>query len=509
MLWFSCMAATARGLTSRTIAKNLLAYIPLPIAKRYLAVPFELSGETLKVAMLEPDNREALELLKTATGKIIKPYQTTQRVLEKLFKQYSEFTELVKEVSQTEPEKREAKVDQQVIIEERALENAPAAKIITTLLRKAINDRASDIHIEPTEKELVVRFRIDGVLKKVVTLPIGLHPGVISRVKILSKLRIDETRLPQDGRYQAVIDEHDVDFRISTLPTVNGEKVVMRILDKTKGLLKIEDLGLRGRAFEILTEAITKTHGMILVTGPTGSGKTTTLYSVLHQLHQEGVNIVTLEDPVEYRIAGVNQSQVNSEIEYTFATGLRTILRQDPNIIMVGEIRDLESGELAIQAALTGHVVLSTLHTNSAAGAIPRLVDMGIQPFLIASSVNTLIAQRLARKLCDHCKKPTKLDSANQKQVNELVKNLPNHPQFFEARGCDQCSNSGFKGRLGIYEVLPMINKISQLDLAKASAEEIEQVATAAGMTTMQQDGIIKASLGLTTIEEVWRVSKE
>jgi type II secretory ATPase GspE/PulE/Tfp pilus assembly ATPase PilB-like protein len=314
-----------------------------------------------------------------------------------------------------------------------------------------------------------------------------------------------------------VIDGHDVDFRVSTFPTVNGEKVVMRILDKTKGLLTLEEIGLRPIPLKLVSEAITKSHGMTLVTGPTGSGKTTTLYSILSELHQEGVNIVTLEDPVEYRILGINQSQVNPEINYSFATGLRSILRQDPNIIMVGEIRDLESAELAVQAALTGHVVLSTLHTNSAAGAIPRLVDMGIQPFLIASSVNTIVAQRLARRLCERCKKIAKVDRANLQQIDQLIKNLPSHERaaakhqatFFQAHGCDECNKTGFKGRIGIYEILPMSDQLKTLDLAKATAEEIELVARRAGMTTMQQDGMIKASLGLTTVEEIWRVSKE
>lgn len=508
--------AWARSLTRQKISKQVLSLIPEPIARRYFVVPFELKGDVLKVAMLDPDNRETLELLKTATGKVIKPYSTTKKILEKMFSQYSEFTELVKEVSKTEQEKK-IHEPEPIKIEVETLENAPATKIISTLLRKAVEDRASDIHIEPTEQELIVRFRVDGILEKTVTLPTSVHPGVISRVKILSNLRIDETRLPQDGRYQAVIDNHEVDFRISTFPTVNGEKIVMRILDKTRGVRKLEDIGLRGLAFDAVVSAISKSHGMTLVTGPTGSGKTTTLYAVLDRIHQVAVNIVTLEDPVEYRISGINQSQIHPEIEYTFATGLRSILRQDPNVIMVGEIRDLESAELAIQAALTGHIVLSTLHTNSASGAIPRLVDMGMQSFLISSSLNTIVAQRLARKICDSCKKEAKLDPSAQQEVDEVLKTLPDHERknlkqpyvFFQAVGCDKCNGSGYNGRIGVYEVLAVTDTVRKLELGKTTDTEIERVARQEGMTTMQQDGIIKAIQGFTTVEEIWRVSKE
>ena len=398
---------------------------------------------------------------------------------------------------------------------EEITETAPAAKIVHSLIKRAVREKASDIHIEPYEEELVVRFRIDGILTKIISLPIEIHPAVISRIKILSDMKIDETRLPQDGRFQTVVDGAEVDFRISSLPTVNGEKIVGRLLDKSAGILTLEQLGLRGTAFQTLDENIKKAHGMILVTGPTGSGKTTTLYAVIDKIKNVGINIVTLEDPVEYRIATINQSQVNAKIKFTFANGLRSIVRQDPDVIMIGEIRDYETADMAVHAALTGHVVLSTLHTNDAAGAVPRLMDMKIEPFLINSSTNCVVAQRLCRKICESCRELLKTESGEEDLAKKELNNLPPKEkkpdkfQFFHGKGCDNCSGSGYKGRIGIYEVFELSDDLKEMVAKRASGTDLGHQAIKNGMVTMKQDGILKAVEGLITLEEVYRVTKD
>jgi type IV pilus assembly protein PilB len=388
----------------------------------------------------------------------------------------SELKKIVESVSEEEVEKpkKEAKAAQEEIVE-----TAPAAKIIQSLVKRATREKASDIHIEPSEEQVIVRFRVDGVLRKVITLPIEILPALVSRVKILAGMKIDETRLPQDGRFQTTIDGTEIDFRVSTFPTVNGEKVVARILDKSAGIISLEQLGFQGSAFKILNDNITKSHGMILVTGPTGSGKTTTLYAVLQKLMKESVNIVTLEDPVEYRIPTINQGQVHPTIGFSFASGLRSILRQDPDIIMIGEIRDYETADMAIHSALTGHIVLSTLHTNDAAGAIPRFIDMKVEPFLINSSVNVVIGQRLCRKICESCKEPFQIDPANLAEAEKEIKNLPSGEEkpakieFFHGKGCANCANTGYKGRVGIFEVFNLTNDLKELVAKKASGTEL------------------------------------
>ncbi len=388
-------------------------------------------------------------------------------------------------------------------------------EIVAATLFLAIRMKASDVHVEAEQEMVRVRFRVDGILHDVIRAPHFLHAPLISRIKILSKMKIDEQRVPQDGRFDVVIDSRQVDLRVSTLPTVHGEKIVMRLLDKSEGVLTLEQLGVTGTNFDRLIENINKPYGIILSTGPTGSGKSTTLYAVLTRISKPGVNIITLEDPVEYELPGINQAQVKPGIGFTFAEGLRSVLRQDPNVIMVGEVRDLETAAMATHAALTGHLVLSTLHTNDAAGALPRLINMGVEPFLITSSVNAVVGQRLVRKICDNCKRKAEIPPAVLRHVKKDLETLPTGKLkgidqeslvFYKGEGCPQCTD-GYRGRIGIYEVLTMSEKIEALAVAKAPASEIKKVAIEAGMITMSQDGLIKALKGITTIDEVLRVT--
>lgn len=390
-------------------------------------------------------------------------------------------------------------------------------KIVAAVIDYALNSRASDIHIEPGAKKLRIRYRIDGILRDIVMLSLKFHPPIISRIKILSKMKLDETRIPQDGRFDLPFKEREVDVRVSCLPTVHGEKVMMRILDKSQDILSLEDLGMVGRAFDLTIEAIKKSYGIILSTGPTGSGKSTTLYAAISRLSSASINIVTLEDPVEYEIPGVNQCQVKPTIGFTFADGLRSVLRQDPNVVMVGEIRDGETASMATHAALAGHLVLSTLHTNDAASALPRLIDMGIEPFLITSSIDLVIAQRLVRRICPRCKKESKMpDSLIEEIKKELasiskenlvdLKRAEKPLKFYHGTGCSDCSQ-GFKGRVGIFEVIRMTGEIEELSVARRPANEIKAAAIKDGMITIKQDGILKAMEGLTTLDEVFQAA--
>lgn len=408
----------------------------------------------------------------------------------------------------------EEKLDSQIVAEE-----APVVKMVLVILRHAIENKASDIHIEPSREKLNVRFRKDGILKSSLFLPLSVGLPITTRIKIVAGLKIDETRVPQDGRFSASIEGKNVDFRVATFPTLYGEKIVIRILDASVGLRSFEDMGIRGRNLEIIKKAIKKPYGLILATGPTGSGKSTTLYSLLNILNQEGVNIVTLEDPVEYSVDGVNQSQVKPEIGYSFASGLRQILRQDPNIIMVGEIRDEETAGLAINAALTGHIVLSTLHTNSSSGVAPRLIDMGIKPFLIPSTLRVAISQRLARTLCKNCKIKVKPTEKIKKYILEKIKDMPSKVKeeiknisdisIYQAKGCDFCGNSGYLGRIGIYEVLEITEELSEIILKNPTEIQILKMARKQGMLTMEEEGILKVLNGETTIEEIHRLTEE
>jgi type IV pilus assembly protein PilB len=504
-------------LSKATVNKEILNLIPEHIARKFLVVPIALTENTLTIAMVDPQDVETIELIRRKTGYEVKAQLSTQDDINHVLDQYTGLQAELEEAIEDADLGVEKKQEVKQVNEEPENENAPTARIVYSLLKRAVREKASDIHIEPDEKEVAVRFRLDGILHKKVSLPKEIQSAVISRLKILANLKIDETRLPQDGRIQLIIDRRDIDFRMSTIPVVTGEKIVLRILDKSVGILTLDQLGLLGDSRVVLEEGVTKSHGMTLVTGPTGSGKTTTLYALLGQIINPGINILTVEDPVEYRMPGVNQSQINADIGYTFASGLRAIVRQDPNVIMVGEIRDKDTAEMGIQASLTGHIVLSTLHTNDAAGAMPRLIDMGIEPFLIASSINTIIGQRLGRKVCQNCKEAVAPTEAEQQVINGIIADMPDKTRkemdksisFFRGKGCGDCNNTGYKGRIGIFEVLRVTEGIKKLVLEKVAGSTIQKQAQEDNMITMIQDGIMKATQGLTTLEEVWRVTKE
>ena len=393
-----------------------------------------------------------------------------------------------------------------------------AKKIVSNILEFAVKSRASDVRIEAEERRSRVRYRVDGILHEKLTLPHEVHDSLVSRIKILAGMKIDESRIPQDGRFSFKTGTEEVDLRVSSLPTVHGEKVVMRLLKKTGGVPDLPELGVRGRALKNLEDAIIRPHGIILVCGPTGSGKTTTLYSVLSRINTPKVNIVTLEDPIEYQISGINQVQVNVDAGLTFASGLRSFLRQDPNIIMVGEIRDQETADLAIQASLTGHLVFSTLHTNDSAGALPRLLDMGAEPFLLASSITAILAQRVVRKIHEDCKESYKPEQAVETDIKSVLGKLLQNTndassggemKLFKGRGDEECSNSGYLGRVGVFEVMPITEKIGRLILERSPAVDIQKQAVEEGMVTMKQDGYLKVTEGVTSIEEVLRVAQE
>ena len=388
-------------------------------------------------------------------------------------------------------------------------------EIVAATLYMGIRMLASDIHIEAQEKLVRVRFRIDGILRDIIRVPKFLHAPLISRIKIMSKMKIDEQRVPQDGRFNVVVATRQVDVRVSTLPTVHGEKIVMRLLDKSEGVKSLEQLGVTGTNFDLLVQNIKKPYGIILSTGPTGSGKSTTLYAILNRISKPDINIITLEDPVEYELIGINQVQVKPQIGFSFAEGLRSVLRQDPNVIMVGEIRDLETAALATHAALTGHLVLSTLHTNDAAGALPRLINMGVEPFLITSSINVVVAQRLVRKVCEKCRQKVTIPPTTLEYVVKEMRAIPSGQfknldisqlVFYHGVGCSNC-NAGYKGRIGIYETLVMNDEVEELAVKKAPASEIKSAAIKSGMVTMTQDGMLKALKGITTLDEVLRVT--
>ncbi len=513
-------------LTKEEISDNILNIIPEQVAKKSEVIVFDRDRNTLKVAMKNPDDMQMIDFLKKKTNLDIMPYATTDDSIKTILKQYTkslkaEFGEMIDK--KNDDENDDDNSDENLL---KIAEDLPIVRIVDTLIKHAILEGASDIHIEPQEKNVVVRYRIDGVLRQAMTLPKTALSGIVARIKVLSNLKLDEHRLPQDGRFKIKNDEYKISFRVSVLPVFDGEKIVMRLLDETSAGLSLEKMGLQGEALEVIQREIHKPNGMVLVTGPTGSGKTTTLYTVVDILNSSEVNISTIEDPVEYRMNGINQTQVYAKIGMTFAAGLRSLLRQDPDIIMVGEIRDKETLEIAIHAAMTGHLVLSTLHTNSAAGAIPRMVDMGVEPFLIASTTNVVVAQRLVRRLCIECRKSYKL---NQKEVETLGKNydidtildtlykiggLKNDTKWtdielFKPVGCSKCNNSGYKGRTGIYEVFEITEDIEKLITQNATSDEMEQKAHESGMVTMVEDGFLKVVQGLTSIEEVMRVTKE
>lgn len=598
-LYAKSINVTYTELANIKIPHDVLLKIPERIARKYQVVLFDHSQNGFKLAMADPEDFQAIDFLEKQLGNNIEIYIAPTSDVVAALDQYrsgldTEINQAIKDSSDA------AKKEQTDVTPDEVAEDGPIAKTVNIVLEYAVKSRASDIHIEPRENIVQIRYRIDGVLRESMTLPRQIQSAVVSRIKILSNLKIDEHRIPQDGRFKVSVGSKTVAIRVSTLPVMDGEKVVMRILDESARAATLEELGFAGRGLTIIENNLKKPHGMTLVTGPTGSGKSTTLYSILSLMNTPGVNISTVEDPVEYRIPGVNQTQVNPKAGMSFATGLRALLRQDPNIIMVGEIRDRETADLAVQAALTGHVVLSTLHTNNAATTLPRLLDMNIEPFLIGSTVNAVIGQRLVRKLCPKCRKaysPTasnleelkksfdvkaainalkeskvpkpattkkstsatsaqtittdttvgndkksiieRIDSdpniINHKLDPETIKKVdagsktstknetkidqpdpganqntsPDKLVLYQAVGCKECDQSGYQGRLGIYEVLEVNDTNRPLITAKATSDEIQATAIKDGMLTMQQDGLVKALRGYTTIEEILRVTRD
>jgi len=522
------------NLESQFIPKDILVIIPEPIARKHNIVAFEKTKNKLKVAMLDPDDLQTVDFIYKKTKLKILPCLTSEKSIKHVLTQYqkslkAEFGDIIDENIKiaTEIGKKKSDGDDEVKELKEKAEELPVIKVVDVLVKHAILQQASDIHIEPEEKDVVVRYRIDGILHDVMTLPVNVLSAIVARIKVLSGLKLDEHRLPQDGRFKLETEDYKFSFRVSILPVMAGEKVVMRLLDESSKGLTFEQLGIKDEALEIVQKNIHKPHGMILVTGPTGSGKTTTLYTVMDILNTPQINISTVEDPIEYRMPRINQTHINSKIGLTFAIGLRALLRQDPDVIMVGEIRDEETLNMAIHAAMTGHLVLSTLHTNSAGATIPRMLDMGAEPFLLSSTVNVIIAQRLARKVCPSCSEEyfltadeateieKKIDVSvllevlkKKKVAEEKVKSLTEIP-FFRGKKCDRCSNTGYKGRIGIYEVMEIDDDIKKLISARKSTKEIEDMAVKKGFVTMLQDGFIKSIQGLTTIEEVLRVTQE
>lgn len=510
-----------KDLSDFKIDPEVFKLVPLETVQNYRFIPLALDAKkkVLEAGMLNPNDinaKEALKFIAHRNNLTPKIFIIGSTSFKNILKEYSTLKGEVKEAlsqlkQEIDTEKQKAQTTEKEQIEKIA-EEAPISKVVALIIKHALEQRASDIHIEPGEKATRVRYRVDGVLHINLTLPLHIHPAIISRIKILANLKIDETRKPQDGRFFTEIDGKKIDFRVSTLPTYSGEKVVMRILDPTVGLKSLSDLGLEGRNLDVLNMAIKRPNGMILVTGPTGSGKTTTLYSILHILNQEGVNIISLEDPIEYYIDGVSQSQVRPEIGYTFANGLRSILRQDPDKIMVGEIRDSETAMLAVHAALTGHLVLATLHTNDAIGVVPRLIDMGVDRYLIPSTLILAIAQRLVQRLCPESKKevsPSKeildLIEAQLKEVKPEILNQYNIKKpytLYEPQVSKDCPK-GTKGRIGVFEIVEMTPQLEEIILKEPSESKIKEEAKRQGATSMLQDGILKALRGMVGLEEV------
>lgn len=524
------------NLSDARVDADVLQLLPQEIAERYMAVPLGEMQHRLVVAMLDADNVQAADFLANKIGRPLKVYSASEEGIKRVLKQYMERLDsrLVGDLQTTadkmatvdaDSKKEDAtKANVQTIVQD-----SPISKALSTIMEYAAKNRASDIHIEPLEKMLRIRARIDGILREIMQLPKSTEAPLVSRIKILSNLKIDEHRIPQDGGFAIMVDKHAIDLRISISPVVWGEQVVIRLLDKSGTSLNLADMGYHGRALRTIRTALKEPNGMILTSGPTGSGKSTSLYALLQEIKNDTVNIVTLEDPVEYKMAGINQIQVNPDVGLTFATGLRSILRQDPNIVMVGEIRDKETAQLAVQASLTGHLVLSTLHTNSAAGILPRLLDMGIEPFLIASTVHTVIGQRLVRRTSDE-KIQYQSDAAETAAINATLghllpateadrkkarddlgyDNLPLRGQkaytLFKGKDAPE-TPGGYKGRMGLYEVFGISENIQNLILKRSTSAEIQRQARTEGMITMREDGYLKALTGQTTLSEVNRVA--
>ena len=491
------------SLEGKDVDAEVTALIPADVATRFQVVPLERQGRVLKVAMSNPSNVFAIDDIKFITGLEVQPVVCTESDIRAAIDKFYDSADSLKEVLEGLEEDIEVVEDQE---EEdpnalsAASENAPVVKLVNSLLSDAVKRGASDIHIESYEKNMRVRYRIDGVLQEMMNPPYKMRAAITSRLKIMSELDIAERRVPQDGRIKLKIGKKKVDLRVSTLPCIYGEKIVMRILDKGNLQFDLEGFGMEAKAIQNVLAAVSAPYGMVLVTGPTGSGKTTTLYSCLNRLNTPEVNIMTAEDPVEYNLDGINQVAVRDEVGLTFAAALKSFLRQDPNIVMVGEVRDLETGSIAVKAALTGHLVLSTLHTNDAPATINRMIDMGIEPFLVSSSTNLIMAQRLVRRICKHCKRRVEISAERLEELG-----LNPDAEVYEGAGCPECNETGYKGRQGLYEVMPISPNIREIILDRGTTTEIRQAAIDEGMLTLRQDGLRNIEKGVTTIEEVLR----
>lgn len=505
------------NLSRFSINPDVVKLIPEKTAKQYHVIPISIMGDNLTLCMSDPLNIFAIDDIKVLTNYNIDPVISTEKEIADAIHNYygAESTQLaqilqeVKEADENEPlEVANTEEEGVVDIQEATKQSkvAPIVKVVNLMVAEALESRASDIHVEPQEKSLRIRYRVDGALQEAFSLPKKDQNAIITRLKIMSGLDITEWRIPQDGRFRIRMREKEVDFRVSILPTNHGGKVVMRALDKSSLSIGLDKLGYLPQPLKLFEQAITKPYGMILVTGPTGSGKSTTLYSIITQLNTNEKNIVTIEDPVEYQVDGITQIQVNPSIEFTFSTGLRSILRQTPDIVLIGEIRDFETADIAIKASLTGQLLFSTLHTNDACGAITRLMDMGVEPFLVASSLVAVAAQRLCRKICENCKEPYEITPAVLKRLN--IKTSKD-ATFYHGKGCSKCSNTGYHGRMGTLEVLLIDDAIRDLIIKGKSSDEIKEYAVANGMKTLRENAFKKALSGLTTIEEVLRITTE
>jgi type IV pilus assembly protein PilB len=495
-------------ITEKDVDKGALGLVPENLLRKHRALPLKLEDGRLVVALGDPLNIQALEDLRMSSGHPVSPVVATEEAIDKalikLFAAGENMTSILEEADGESDDDDITDSDIDLGIGAKPDER-PVIRLVSSFLQQAISERASDIHVEPRSGSLAIRFRVDGMLRDIMAIPPKLQSGVTARLKIIANLNIAEKRLPQDGRFSVKIGSQKVDFRVATLPTVFGEKIVLRLLETTNVLMELTDLGFSPEVYGIYREVFNRPYGAILVTGPTGSGKSTTLYATLNELNTPEKNIITVEDPVEYRIGGINQVQTNNRVGLTFATALRNILRSDPDVVMIGEIRDYETAKIAVESAMTGHLVLATLHTNDAPGALTRLTDMGVEPFLTSSSVDCVIAQRLARRLCERCKNPVEVERAVLEEAGFPFELMKGEPSFHEPVGCERCGGTGYRGRLGIYEFMIMTEKIRSLLLSRASDDEIAHAAREAGMAPLRADGLLKAARGRTSIGEVLR----
>jgi type IV pilus assembly protein PilB len=493
-------------LTNYTVNRRAVSLVSAAVCRRHEVLPIAIEDNQLVLAMVDPGNVFALDDVRETARMRVAPVVAERSNLLQAIEQYNRADDELSDLTTTMVEENAGNDSLLQVNEDVSDDDAPIVRFVNLLVSQAVQDKASDIHIEPAEHDLRVRYRIDGVLHEMQRAPKSIQNGVISRLKIMSDIDISERRKPQDGRLSVLHAGRQVDLRVATLPTVWGEKVVMRILDNASTKLSLQDLNLLPHNFEAFQASYTKPYGMILVTGPTGSGKTTTLYTTLNAVARPEINVITVEDPVEYRIADINQVQVNPKAGLTFANALRSILRSDPDVVLLGEIRDHETAQIAIEASLTGHLVLSTLHTNDAPSAITRLTEMGIEPFLVGSALDCVVAQRLARRLCTRCKEVVQYSAEHLSAIKFAFDPALPAPILYRATGCQSCSRTGYRGRLAIHEVMPVSEAIEQLTVKRASASEIARMARAEGMITLREDGWEKVKLGLTSVEEIMRV---